>query len=217
MYRRVVAHDWRAWHARYDTDARLRARLEVVQRRIRDAIDAAPPGPVRVISMCAGQGRDLLGVLAEHPRAVDARGRLVELDPQLAADARASAPPGIEVACADASTSDAYAGAVPADLVLVCGVFGNVSADDVRRTVRVLPSLCAPGATVIWTRHRRPPDLTIDIRSWFADAGFRETAFDAPGDFLFGVGAHQLSRAPSSYERAVRMFTFVGYQALGES
>jgi hypothetical protein len=33
-----------------------------------------------VISLCAGQGRDLLGVLADHPRREDVRARLVELD-----------------------------------------------------------------------------------------------------------------------------------------
>ncbi|GHD35622.1 hypothetical protein GCM10010335_31060 [Streptomyces galbus] len=30
--------------------------------------------------MCAGQGRDLIGVLAGHPRRDDVRARLVELD-----------------------------------------------------------------------------------------------------------------------------------------
>jgi hypothetical protein len=85
--------------------------------------------------------------------------------------ARRAAPPEIEVTCGDASLSDAYAGAVPADLVLVCGVFGNVGDGDVERTVRVLSSLFARGATVIWTRHRRPPDLTMSIRRWLPHAG----------------------------------------------
>lgn len=31
---------------------------------------------------------------------------------------------------------------------------------------------------VIWTRHRRLPDLTPRIRAWFTDAGFDEVAFD---------------------------------------
>lgn len=211
-----MAQDWRAWHDRYDSDSRLRTRLDIVQRRIRDALDAAPPGAVRVISLCSGQGRDLLGVLDDHPRAPDVRGRLVELDPVLAEQARAAAPPGIDVVCGDASTTSAYDGAVPADLVLVCGVFGNVPDDDVERTVAMLPTLCAPQATVIWTRHRRPPDLTLAIRRWFGAAGFRELAFDAPPDLVFGVGTNRLARAPSPYERGMRMFTFVGYESLGE-
>jgi hypothetical protein len=70
-------------------------------------------------------------------------------------------------------------GAVPADLVLVCGVFGNISDDDVKTTVLALPTLCAHGGTVIWTRHRREPDLTGAIRTWFKEAGFVERAFVA--------------------------------------
>ena len=50
---------------------------------------------------------------------------------------------------ADAGTSDAYAGAVPADLVLACGVLGNVTPDDVAATIAFLPRLCAPGAESI--------------------------------------------------------------------
>ncbi len=34
---------------------------------------------------------------------------------------------GVEVIAADASMTDAYVGAVPADLVLLCGVIGNIS------------------------------------------------------------------------------------------
>jgi hypothetical protein len=35
------------------------------------------------------------------------------------------------------------AAALPADVLLLCGIFGNVSDDDIGRTVRALPS--APG------------------------------------------------------------------------
>jgi hypothetical protein len=85
--------DWRAWHRQYDDpDSELSRRLEAVQAQIRAAIDRAPAGPVPVIKLCAGQGRDLLGVLADHPRSADVRARLVELDPELAAWARERAP-----------------------------------------------------------------------------------------------------------------------------
>lgn len=208
--------DWIEWHAGYDRDSPLRARLAIVQRRIREVLDAAPPGPLRIVSMCAGQGRDLLGALDGHARAPDVRARLVELDPRLASAARAAAPRGVEVVCGDASSTDAYAGAVPADVVLVCGVFGNVADTDIERTVALLPSLCAPGATVVWTRHRRPPDRTVDIRRWFGDAGFDEVAFDGPDGFVFSVGVHRLARPPDPFAPGRRLFTFVGFDALRE-
>jgi DinB superfamily len=206
---------WIDWHAAYDEpDSRLARRLAMVQGCIAGALDSAPPGPVRAISMCAGEGRDLLGVVAHHPRGDDVIGRLVELDPVLAGRARVAFPARIEIRCGDASTTSAYEGAVPADLVLVCGVFGNIGDDDIVRTINTLPSLCASGATVIWTRHRQPPDRTGLARDAFAAAGFDEVAFEAPEDFLFGIGVNRLSGDPPPFEAGVEMFAFVGYDAL---
>jgi hypothetical protein len=77
--------------------------------------------------MCANQGRDVLGVLLDHGRRTDVTARLVELDPVLVADARGAANRAgldVEVVHGDPSSTAAYAGAVPADVILVCGVSG---------------------------------------------------------------------------------------------
>jgi hypothetical protein len=208
------ARDWLAWHQPYDDpDSPLSQRLLVVQRFICDALDTAPPGPVSVVSVCAGQGNDLRGALAGHPRREDVSGRLVELDERNVAIARAAYTAagisGIDIVSGDAALTDAYDGAVPADLVLVCGVFGNVTDFDVARIIEHLPGLCKPGAAVIWTRHRRPPDPTSQIRAWFERRGFDEIAFTAPPDTMFGVGLHRLRAAPVPLPPGVRLFTFV--------
>ena len=191
--------DWAAWHADYDSDTPLRRRLEMVQRHIRTFLTGADTSPVRVVSMCAGEARDLLGALEGVPRR-DIVGRLVELDPQLAATARVRAADlgldGIEVVVGDAGRAWAYSGATPADLVLACGVFGNISDADIERTVRALPQLCAPGATVIWTRHRQPPDVTPSIRSWLAEEGFEEIAFEPVPDGPGSVGVARYAGEP---------------------
>src|SRR3984957_11869238 len=81
--------DWAVWHEAYDNpDTPLARRLLAVQTRIAEALDRAAPGPLRAISICAGQGRDLIGVLREHPPRRDVTARLVELDPRNAAAAR---------------------------------------------------------------------------------------------------------------------------------
>jgi len=210
-----MTHDWHEWHQAYDHEGSpLARRLAVMQQCIAAAFDAAPPGLIRVVSMCAGEGRDLLGVLEHHPRRADVEGRLIELDPALASTARSRAPAGIEVLCADAGTTSSYRGAVPADLVLVCGVFGNVADADMMRTIDLLPTLCAPHATMIWTRHRRPPDATPGVRRRLAENGFEEVAFHAPEGTLFGVGVHRLTTPPRPFPDDVRMFDFVGYRAL---
>jgi hypothetical protein len=206
--------DWVAWHGRYaHADCLQSRRLPIVRAHIRAFLESRSDTP-RVISICAGDGRDLLGVLEAMPEPDCVRARLVELSPELAGAAldraREGRLEGVEVLAADAGVTDAYAGAVPADLVLACGVFGNVCDADVERTVRALPQLCAEGGTVVWTRHRRDPDLTPHIRSWFADAGFREQAFDSPGPDSFAVGVHRSKRPPLPLERGRRLFTF-GY------
>lgn len=214
-----MGQDWVEWHSPYDEPgSHLHQRLQIVQRRLREAIDRLPAGDIRLVSMCAGQCRDVVGVFTDHPRRSDVTARLVELDEDNVAFARESlAAAGLDrvtVVAGDAGELDAYAGAVPAELVLVCGVFGNITDDDIANTVRLLPQLCAPGATVLWTRHRLEPDLTPTIRGWFGEAGFEELAFDAPDDFFFGVGAQRFQGTPLPLDAGGRLFTFVGHSAL---
>lgn len=161
--------------------------------------------------MCAGQGRDILGVLADHPRRHEVAGRLVELDPRLAADAtaaaRAAGLTGIEVRAGDAAQSSGYAGAVPADLVLACGVFGNITDADIKRTVGFLPRLCAAGATVIWTRHRDEPDLVPTVCEWFAESGFALRWLSGESE-PYGVGVHTLTADPAPLTPGKEIFRF---------
>jgi len=209
----MASTDWLDWHGRYDDPhTGLPERLTVVQGFIREILDRRPAGDIRIVSACAGQGRDLLPVLADHPGRERVRARLIELDPRNAESARAFARDAdldrVEVVTADASETNAYLGAVPADLVLMCGVFGNVSDEDVERTVRLLPGFCAREALVIWTRGRRLPDLTPAICRWFREAGFQERAFESPGPDSYSVGMHQLIGEPAPLQSDRRLFTF---------
>jgi len=201
--------DWAAWQAPYDDpDSPLAQRLQEVRRQVSAGLDRAPAGPMRLLSLCAGRGLDVLPVLASHPRGHDVTGRLVELDRRNVAAAREHAPPGVEIIEGDAGTTDACAGAVPADLLLLCGIFGNVADDDVRRTAHAVPQLCAPGATVVWTRSTHAPDLTPRVRAWFTEAGIVETSFvvEQPGGWSVGAGTFTDRMQPLS--TGMRLFTF---------
>jgi hypothetical protein len=208
--------DWVAWHEAYDDPSSpLSARLRRVRWHLSRALDQAPGGPVRLVSLCAGQGHDVLGVLPGHPRREDVRAVLVESDARNAGLARRRAAeaglPQVEVRLADASRVGSFADALPADVLLLCGIFGNVSDQDIRRTAEAAPALCAAGATVIWTRHRRPPDLTPQVRAWFAGAGFDEIAFDAletSTQISVGVGVGRLRGAPPAGPPDQVLFTF---------
>lgn len=73
------------WFRHYDDPgSEVAQRLPVVREQIRVAVESAPPGPIRVVSLCSGDGRDLIGALANHPRRDDVRGRLIELGPVIA-------------------------------------------------------------------------------------------------------------------------------------
>ncbi len=205
--------DWVEWHREYDNPGSLLSRrLELVQGHLRAELDHAHAGDIRLISLCAGQGRDVIGVLVGHPRRDEVRARLIELDERNVAVARQAAQAAgldsVEILQADAGTTDACVGAVPAHIVMVCGIFGNVTASDIRATVAALPSMCAPDALVLWTRHRGPPDLTPAIRSWFREAGFSEQAFDISQDGFMSVGAHRLTGEPTALVPGRRLFTF---------
>ncbi len=208
-----MSGEWVEWHRGYEGSTNQAGRLAVVQARLREALDRASPGPIRVVSLCAGDARDLRGVLQDHPRRRDVRARLLELDPDLAASARKGFSrlglEGIQVVQDDASVARSLAGAVPSDIVLLAGVFGNIRDADVGNTVHHLPELCAAGGTVIWTRGRWAPDLTPDIRRWFREAEFEELSFDTIPGTTASVGANRFVGAPRRFEPGIRLFTFL--------
>lgn len=187
-----MGFDWQRWHAAYGDPAHpLLARRACVSAIVRDTMDAAPAGPIRCLSLCAGTAEDLAGAAAGHPRGADLTGVAVELDRELAEQATghlATTAPGMRVVCGDAARPSNWFDGTPVDLLLLVGIFGNISDEDVRATVAAVPSLAAAGAIVIWSRHRREPDLTPTIRQWFTAAGCIEAGFESPGPGEWSVG-----------------------------
>ena len=205
--------DWRAWHDEYaDPQSELSQRLAVVQLHIRGWLDSTGPSPVTVVSMCAGDGRDLLEVVDGRHDGDRVAATLVETDERNVEHARAHISRlghhRIQVRRRDAGNTDAYAGAVPADLVLACGIFGNIDDHDVRGTIAALPQLCAQNATVVWTRTRKAPDLTPRIRTWFAEHDFEEIDFTAAQEGLWSVGVHRFHGQPAPLLADQELFTF---------
>jgi hypothetical protein len=205
---------WQAWHESYADEASpLSRRLRLVQQHIASWLEQRSDERLTAVSVCAGQGQYLIGVLASRSDAQRVHATLLENDAGNVAVARAAAAQAglstMTIRHADAGRLSSYAGTVPADLLLMVGVFGNISDADVERTVAALPQVCAEGATVIWTRTRRDPDLTPAVREWFRAAGFREQAFHAPDGVRFSVGVHRFESAPRPLEPSGSLFTFL--------
>jgi len=209
-----VTTDWRRWHRDYDDPSSLLSRrLVVVRKRVGESLDALGPDARRALGLCAGEGRDLLPELAARP-GLGLEAVLVEVDPVLAEAARAAASAaGLErvvVRTTDAGLSASFVDALPADLLLLCGIFGNVSERDIHRTISVVPQMLQPGGLVIWTRGCRDDhDLRLTVRRWFVEEGFEEIAYDGEPE-PFGVGvARWPGPARAGGGLPERLFTFI--------
>jgi hypothetical protein len=208
--------DYVKWHEAYDDPASdLSWRLRQVQAYIRSALDQMD-GQRTVLSLCAGDGRDVLQVLAERDDSSRIQTTLLELHPVLAQRARdvaaASGLANVTVRTVDAGNSTAYAGAVPADLVIMIGIFGNISDDDVRRTIMTAPQLCRTGATLLWSRATSPEDGNSLVRSVLPAAGFVELdyrEFDSGEEERAALGSARYGGPPQPLITGQQLFTFV--------
>jgi hypothetical protein len=205
--------DWHAWHEAYDDPtSSLARRLEVVRRRLTMVLDAARDQ--RLLSLCAGDGRDVISVLAARGAASPVSAVLVELDEELSRRAVEAATSchleAVEVRCADAGDPASFADHLPVDVLLLSGIFGNIDHAQVRDVIDVVPQMLVEGGFVIWTRGGSDPDRRPEIRSWFDAAGLHEVVFDGAPE-AFGVGVNQLVSAPRDAHGPLpsRLFTFV--------
>jgi hypothetical protein len=204
--------DWNEWHKNYaDPDSEISSRLLAVRRLLAGALERAP-SPATVISLCSGDGRDIRVLLAERPN-LRVHARLVEFDDRLVAAGRsalaATGTEGIEFVQADAADMQNYADMAPADVLLIAGIFGNITDEDVFNTIDHSSQLVKPGGSVLWTRGRRSPDLTPAIRERFAEAGFEQVEFVAPPDMVFTVGCHRFVGAGQPLTVHDHLFTFI--------
>lgn len=205
---------WRGWPERAYQGGRYQQRLLTVQQHLAECLDRAPRGTVRIISMCAGDGRDVIGVLSSHPRRHDAVASLVELDGQsVAAGRRRRAGAGLDRAVdirhSDATAFTTYDGIAPADVVLVCGVWGHVPVPERETLVRGLAALCRPGAAVIWTRGvARGMARFGEIAAHFAPAAWRAVRISATPDRRWAVATYRYCGPASPLPTAGHLFHF---------
>ncbi len=212
--------DWREWYSQYDDpDTSLARRLVVVRKRIGEALAALrsaerirPAEPLGILSLCSGDGRDLLPELVDvEPQRY--RAVLVENDRSIAANAVTRSGElgldGVRVITGDAGTTSTFIDHVPVDLLLLCGIFGNVSPDDIKATVMAAPAMLLDGGFVIWTRGSFKSDLRPTIRAWVQQAGLVETSWDSEPDG-YGVGVARLTEGrPGHSELPAKLFTFL--------
>ncbi|MBD2502651.1 class I SAM-dependent methyltransferase family protein [Anabaena azotica] len=209
--------DWYEWHELYNTEPTLQQRLEIVREFIAYSLNASPNGNIRVVSVCAGDGRDLLGTLKNHPRKQDVSARLVELNPQLVERGRATIETlglakQIEFINGDAAIANNYIGAVPADIVIVCGVLGHLADDrELKRLIDNLSYLSKTGAFFIWTRgHTNGIPYSDNVRKILFASQFEEVNFQLTATGDMAVGLHQYIGENLPQPKEQQLFVFSG-------
>lgn len=210
----VRVTDWLSWHQAYDDPgSSLARRLEVVRRRLSQALDGLSAAEPLLLSLCAGDGRDVVGVLAARAPRCQVTAVLIERDATLACRASAAAArtglSSVQVRCGDAGDPASFSGVLPVDVLMLCGIFGNIEHAAVKRLIKVIPRLLRLGGYVIWTRGASEPDRRPEIRQWFRSAGLEEVAFDG-GPEPYGVGMNQQRGQPVLAHEVLsdRLFTF---------
>jgi hypothetical protein len=214
LLRRLGWKVWSDWPQEAYRQQRYEQRLSKVREHFTECLDNAPRGPVRVLSLCAGDGRDVIGGLGSHPRRTDVTAWLIESNRQsVALGVRQAASARLEKAvnflCGDATAYAAYKNITPADIVLLCGVWGHVRADERELLVRAVASLCKPGGSVIWTRGVLPDTTRLQqIQLHFAALPWEEVRVSITSDHRWAVATYRYSGPPRELPRSGRLFRF---------
>lgn len=212
--------DWVEWHTAYDNpSSSLSRRLNVVRQRLEGVLVLVDRASPSILSLCAGNGGDVIPVLATNRSRWSASALLIELDPALAASARAAAGESglgcVDVRCGDAADPSMFVDAAPVDVLLLCGIFGNIRHESFPTVVGAIPLLVRQHGYVIWTRGAaRPsePDRRPEVRRWFRDAGLPEVAFDGEPE-VYGVGLNEVTAPASGDIRLMApLFEFVSVE-----
>ncbi|WP_052128815.1 class I SAM-dependent methyltransferase family protein [Neosynechococcus sphagnicola] len=215
--------DWYQWHHKYQRSPELQARLGFVKDQIVAFINQSPPGTIRILSICAGDGRDLIGSLIEHPRLKDVQAYLIELDENLVVAGRQvveeeNLSQQIQFIQGDATLRKTYQEIAPANLVLICGVFAHVpEASDL---IRNLPYFCEFQGWVIWTRFcgdQENIEKVDKIHRLFEEINFENISAIITPNGRFTVATHHYLGQPSPLPDRQKLFELSDFSDLSIS
>jgi hypothetical protein len=213
-FRRWRSSTWSGWPEKVYQQNLYQQRLASVQQHLTRCLDSVPAGRVCILSVCAGDGRDVIGVLTAHPRRRDVSARLVELDPHsVATGVQSVAAAGLQDVVtflhADATTYATYQGLTPAEIVLLCGVWGHVPADQRRAVVDALATFCTPGGSLVWTRGIAKGVTRVqEIESLFANSAWEQVGRDITADNNWVVASYRYSGPARTLPASGQIFNF---------
>src|SRR5262245_55612548 len=178
--------DWTNWYKYYDITPGLQERLRIVREQIATTLTECPSGPITIVSVCAGDGRDIVGALHDHVRRDDVIGWLLDTDAESLARGQAVATAAglerqLQFLHANAALASSYRGIGRADLLVLSGMLAHLRHGDVARLIGSLPMLCKAGGWVLWSRHlvlHEGHEQMPAIRTHLRQTGFEEVHFE---------------------------------------
>jgi hypothetical protein len=212
--RRIRSRSWTGWPTEAYAHKRYQQRLQAVQEHLRSTLNNLPAGPLSLISLCAGDGRDVIGVLRTHERRREVSAWLVELDRQSVAagieeTSIANLHDAVQFINGDATDYATYQGIAPADVVLACGVWGHVPAQERASLVGALAGLCKPRGIVIWTRGVSAGITRLnEIKMLFARTRWESVHTSITSDKKWAVATYRNCGPPIALPEAGRIFNF---------
>jgi len=211
---RAGRNTWNNWPRRAYDRGSYQHRLEAVEQHLHTALDRAPAGRIRVVSICAGDGRDVINVVDSHSRRGDVTAWLVEADCKSVeagiARARAAGLDNhVRLIQADATMFATYQDIPRADVLLFCGVWGHVAAEERDSVVAACRALCCQGGSLIWTRGVQFGMARVDeIRGLFRESQWEQAQETITSDKKWVVVTHRLRQPNTSPPSNGRIFHF---------
>ena len=208
--------NWDHWYQAYADSPSLQARLRIVCQHLAATLGQCAPGPIRVLSLCAGDGRDLIEVLPHHGRRADVRAWLIDAHPEsIARGRRAAAAAGLQGQLqfrqGDAGQARSYADIGRVDVVIISGFLGHLHHEEARRLIASLPMLLEPGGWVIWSRHLVMNDgrgQVPTIQALLHQRAFAQAHVDTTAADGFAVGRARFTGAAVPLDTQHVLFRF---------
>lgn len=212
--RRSSREIWARWPGEAYSEARYQHRLAAVSQHLSTALADCPARSIHVTSLCAGDGRDVIGTLATHPRCGDVRATLVELNSTSVANGRAHAEATglmqvVSFLEGDGTKYETYRKVPRAEIVLVCGTWGHVPPQQRGEMMHAISALTQVGGVVIWTRGVAKGMARLDeIKSLFVKPTWEEVRVDLTRDRQFAVASYRFSGPAIPLPQSGTIFDF---------
>jgi hypothetical protein len=212
-FRRWSAGPWQNWPERAYGTRLYQDRLTAVQDHLAQRLDEAT-GLVRIVSLCAGDGRDVIGTLARRANGANVQAWLVELNRQSVVEGRRLAKQvgladKIAFVNGDATSYATYRGIPPADVLLACGVWGHVLPRQRRNLVQALTHLSQTDGAVIWTRGvAKGMHRLREIEAHFEGPSWRRLRLSYTPDGKWAMNSYRYCGPSQQRPSSGRIFNF---------